>query len=68
LQDTLGAMNDAATAAQLARQALGEQPEKVESEAYGIVIGWGRGRAATLRAELLEAWRAYRDCGKCWRS
>lgn len=68
LQDILGAMNDAATAGQLAGHALGEQPEKVASEAYGIVIGWGRGRAATLRAELLEAWRDYRDSGKCWRS
>lgn len=68
LQDILGAMNDATTAGQLARHALGEQPEKVAAEAYGILIGWGRGRAAALRAELLEAWRAYRDCGRCWRS
>jgi inorganic triphosphatase YgiF len=68
LQNILGAMNDAATAGQLARQALGEQPEKVASEAYGIVIGWGRGRAAALKAELLEAWRAYRESGRCWRS
>jgi inorganic triphosphatase YgiF len=68
LQDILGAMNDAATAGELARQALGEQPEKVASEAYGIVLGWGRGRGATLRAELVEAWRAYRECGRCWRT
>jgi CHAD domain-containing protein len=68
LQDILGTMNDAATAGQLARQALGERTEKAASEAYGIVIGWGRGRAAALKAELLEAWRAYRDCGRCWRS
>ena len=68
LQDILGAMNDAVTAADLARQALGEQPEKVAAEAYGIVIGWGRGRAAALRSELREAWRAYRECGRCWGS
>lgn len=68
LQDILGAMNDAATAGQLARQALGEQPEKAAAEAYGIVLGWGRGRAATLRAELVDAWHAYRECGRCWRS
>lgn len=68
LQDILGAMNDAVTAGALARQALGEQPEKIASEAYGIVIGWGRGRAASLRGELHEAWQAYRECGKCWRT
>jgi len=68
LQDILGAMNDGATAGQLAREVLGEGQGQVTSEAYGIVIGWGRGRAATLRDQLSKAWRAYRDCGRCWRS
>ena len=68
LQDVLGAMNDGATAGQLAREVLGEGQGQVTSEAYGIVIGWGRGRAATLRDQLSKAWRAYRDCGRCWRS
>jgi inorganic triphosphatase YgiF len=68
LQDILGAMNDAITAGELARQALGEQPEKVTAEAYGIVIGWGRARAASLRDDLHDAWHAYRGCGRCWRT
>jgi CHAD domain-containing protein len=68
LQDILGAVNDGATAGQLALDVQGEGQGQVTSEAYGIVIGWGRGRAATLRDQLSKAWRAYRECGRCWRS
>jgi inorganic triphosphatase YgiF len=66
LQDILGAMNDAATVERLLRDAFGAEPPPAVAEARGIMLGWSRGRALTLRRELRPAWKAYRAAGKFW--
>jgi inorganic triphosphatase YgiF len=66
LQNILGAMNDAAAVERLAHEAFGARPGRVMSEARGIVLGWSRGRALTLRRELRGAWHAYRAAKKFW--
>lgn len=65
LQNILGAMNDAATVAALIKS-LGAKSGKDMIEARGIVLGWTQGRAEALKYELYSAWKAFRDCGKCW--
>lgn len=64
LQDILGAMNDAATAAELTRRGGGRSA--ATAEARGIVLGWSRRRADALRGELGTAWKAYCKGGKFW--
>lgn len=66
LQDVLGAMNDAATVANLmARGFAGARGRRV-LEAKGILLGWSRGRAATLRRELKSGWKEFRSAEKFW--
>ncbi|MDP2239148.1 MAG: CHAD domain-containing protein [Burkholderiales bacterium] len=65
LQNILGAMNDAATVAGLMKR-LGAKSGKDMSEARGIVLGWTKGRAEALKYEFYSAWKAFRDCEKCW--
>ncbi|MDP1716683.1 MAG: CHAD domain-containing protein, partial [Burkholderiales bacterium] len=65
LQNILGAMNDAATVSGLMKR-LGAKSGKDMSEARGIVLGWTKGRAEALKYEFYSAWKAFRDCGKCW--
>lgn len=65
LQDILGVMNDAATAAGL-MQGLGAQPGVAVVEARGIVLGWSKSRAKMLEHELYAAWKAFRGSGKFW--
>jgi len=66
LQDILGAMNDAATVAGLLAQGFeGARGQRV-LEAKGILLGWSRGRAVTLRRELKGAWKAFRAAEKFW--
>lgn len=65
LQNILGAMNDAATVAGLMKS-LGAKSGKDTIEARSIVLGWTQGRAEALKYELYSAWKAFRDCGKCW--
>jgi triphosphatase len=59
LQDILGAINDAATAARLAGEAGG-------AAARRLVLRWRRSRAAALRRELKRAWREFRGTRKFW--
>ena len=66
LQDILGAMNDAATVAGLMRQGFAGTRGKRVLEARGILLGWSRGRAVTLRRELKRAWRAFRTAERFW--
>ncbi len=66
LQDILGAMNDAATVASLAARGFGGMSGAAAREAKGLLLGWSRGRAATLRRELKGAWKEFRDAGKFW--
>jgi triphosphatase len=66
LQNILGAMNDAAAVERLVHEAFGAQAGRVMSEARGIVLGWSRGRALTLRRELRGAWKAFRAAKKFW--
>jgi hypothetical protein len=35
-------------------------------EARGILLGWSRGRAATLKRELKSAWKEFRSAEKFW--
>jgi inorganic triphosphatase YgiF len=66
LQDVLGAMNDAATAANLMAGGFDGARGRRALEAKGILLGWSRGRAATLRRELKGAWKEFRSAGKFW--
>ena len=66
LQDVLGAMNDAATVANLMAGAFDGARGRRVLEAKGILLGWSRGRAATLRRELNSAWKEFRSAEKFW--
>jgi triphosphatase len=66
LQDILGTMNDAATVADLAAQGFGGMSGPAAREAKGLLLGWSRGRAATLKRELKGAWKEFRAAGKLW--
>lgn len=66
LQDILGAMNDAASVADLVYQGFGTKPAATVAEARGIVLGWSRGRADALRGELVSAWKAFRADARFW--
>jgi len=66
LQDILGAMNDAATVAGLIRQGFTGARGRAVLEARGILLGWSRGRAVTLKRELKRAWKSYRAVEKFW--
>ena len=66
LQDILGAMNDAATVANLAARGFGGRPGPAAREAKGLLLGWSRGRAATLRRELKGAWKEFRGAEQFW--
>ncbi len=66
LQNILGAMNDAAAVESLVHEAFGARAGRVMSEARGIVLGWSRGRALTLRRQFRGAWKAFRRSEKFW--
>lgn len=66
LQDILGAMNDAATVAGLMRQGFTGARGKGVLEAKGILLGWSRGRAVTLKRELKRAWKAFGAAERFW--
>ena len=66
LQDILGTMNDAATVSNLAAQGFGGMSGPAAREARGLLLGWSRGRAATLKRELKGAWKEFRGAGKFW--
>ena len=66
LQDILGAINDAATVGNLVSEALRGAQNRRAGEARGILLGWSRGRAATLRRELRTAWKPFRAAEKFW--
>jgi triphosphatase len=66
LQDILGAMNDAATVAGLLTQGFEGARGKRVLEAKGILLGWSRGRAVTLKRELKGAWKEFRAAEKFW--
>ena len=66
LQDILGAMNDAATATDLTKQGCRGARGGSLMDARGIVLGWSRGRAATLRGELKVAWQSFQAAEKFW--
>lgn len=66
LQDILGAMNDAATAASLAARGARGMARKRVPEARTLVLGWSRRRAATLKRELEGAWKAFRNAERFW--
>jgi inorganic triphosphatase YgiF len=66
LQDVLGAMNDAATVAALVAAGFDGARGRRVLEAKGILLGWSRGRAATLKRELRSAWKEFRSAEKFW--
>lgn len=66
LQDILGAMNDAATAASLMARGFDGAAGKGVGEAKGILLGWSRGRAATLKRELRSAWKEFHAAERFW--
>jgi len=66
LQDLLGAMNDAATAAELAVRVSRSRGDADTLEARGIVLGWNRARATLLKSELRDAWKSFREGWKFW--
>ena len=66
LQNILGAINDAATVGNLMSGLPRGMAARQAAEAKGILLGWSRGRAATLRRELKSAWRAFTAAEKFW--
>jgi CHAD domain-containing protein len=66
LQNVLGAINDAATVGSFVGQVLHGSRSRHAAEARGILLGWSRGRAATLRRELKTAWKSFRTAEKFW--
>jgi triphosphatase len=68
LQDVLGAMNDAATVANLMAAAFEGARGRHVLEAKGILLGWSRGRAATLKRELKSAWKEFRSADRFWQA
>jgi CHAD domain-containing protein len=66
LQDILGSMNDAATAADLAMQACRGIRDRKVLEARGMLLGWSRARAAALKGELAGAWKEFRSAERFW--
>ncbi|MBI3041276.1 MAG: CHAD domain-containing protein [Betaproteobacteria bacterium] len=67
LQDMLGAINDAGIVANLIAQGFDGEGDKHVPEAKGILLGWSRSRAATLRGELKGPWKLFRAAGRFWR-
>lgn len=66
LQDILGTMNDAATVSSLIRQGFTGFRARPVLEARGILLGWSRGRAVTLKRELKRVWKAFRAAERFW--
>jgi hypothetical protein len=66
MQDILGAMNDAATVANLMAYGFSGAAGRRVLEAKGILLGWSRGRAETLKRELRNAWKEFRTAEKFW--
>jgi triphosphatase len=66
LQDILGTMNDAATAAGLTAHGFDGATGRQVSELRASLLGWSRGRSATLKRELKGAWKDFRSDGKFW--
>ncbi len=66
LQDILGAMNDAVTVANLMAYGFDGAAGKRVLEAKGILLGWSRGRATTLKRELKSAWKEFRMAERFW--
>jgi len=66
LQDILGAMNDAATVANLMAHGFDGAAGRRALEAKGILLGWSSGRAATLKRGLMSAWKEFRSAEKFW--
>ncbi len=67
LQDILGAMNDAATVENLMVHGFDGTAGPRVLETRGILLGWNRGRAETLKRELKGAWKAFRASRRFWR-
>jgi inorganic triphosphatase YgiF len=67
LQDILGAINDAATVTDLMAHGFDGAGGMGVAEAKGILLGWSRGRAETLKRELTSAWKSFRAAGRFWR-
>ena len=66
LQDTLGAINDAATVQRLLDAAHPAPASHAVAEARGILLGWSRGRANALERELRRTWKSFRSGGTFW--
>jgi CHAD domain-containing protein len=66
LQDILGEMNDAASAADLVAQGFGRARGDYALEARGILLGWSRNQVAGLKRKLGGAWRDLCAAGKFW--
>ena len=66
LQDILGAINDAAAVTDLMAHGFDGAGGMDVAEAKGILLGWSRGRAATLKRELKSAWKEFRSAERFW--
>jgi len=62
LQDVLGRLNDASSAAALAADLGGTL-----SPAAALVAGWSAARAAAEESELKRAWKRFRDAKPFWK-
>ena len=66
LQNILGAMNDAVTVANLMARGFDGAAGRHVPEVKGILLGWSRGRAETLKRELRGAWKEFRAAERFW--
>jgi inorganic triphosphatase YgiF len=65
LQELLGALNDVATAEQIAL-ALRDDQHDNDLEGLGLLRGWCAARAQDSRTRLPKAWKRFEACDKFW--
>jgi triphosphatase len=67
LQDVLGALNDAAAAGRLVREALEEGTDPAVAVGGGFVEGWVAADAAHRAAHSKQAWKEVLGCAAFWK-
>lgn len=69
LQNTFGALNDAATASRIVESLINKTPEGAEALAWagGLVVGWHQHTARLMRKEGAKCWQALAREKPFWR-
>jgi inorganic triphosphatase YgiF len=69
LQNTFGALNDAATAQRIVDMLINKNPQGLETLAWagGVVVGWHQHTARAMRKEGARCWQALCHTAPFWR-